>query len=111
MDIFDILIPLIKIVVMFAVVLLTVAELVTAGVGAVFVPYPAAVDDHQTANCRYLTESGAAEIDREQLRQSHLARQPQSEQRPDEPDGRRHQCRREGVARTRRRAALGLDGR
>lgn len=39
---------------------LTVAEVIHAGVGAIFVPYPAAVDDHQTANARSLVESGAA---------------------------------------------------
>lgn len=41
---------------------LTVAELAAAGVGAILVPYPAAVDDHQTLNGRYLTEAGAARI-------------------------------------------------
>ncbi len=39
---------------------LTVAELAAAGVAAIFVPFPAAVDDHQTANARYLVEPGAA---------------------------------------------------
>lgn len=39
---------------------LTVAELAAAGVGAILVPFPAAVDDHQTANARYLSERGAA---------------------------------------------------
>lgn len=39
---------------------LTVAEVAAAGVAAIFVPYPHAVDDHQTANARYLTEAGAA---------------------------------------------------
>ena len=41
---------------------LTVAELAAAGVGAVLVPYPHAVDDHQTANARYLVDAGAAEL-------------------------------------------------
>ncbi len=40
---------------------LTVAEICAAGLPAVFVPYPAAVDDHQTANARAVTEAGAAE--------------------------------------------------
>ncbi len=39
---------------------LTVSELAAAGVGALLVPYPHAVDDHQTLNARYLTDSGAA---------------------------------------------------
>ncbi len=39
---------------------LTVAEICAAGLPAVFVPYPAAVDDHQTANAREATERGAA---------------------------------------------------
>ncbi len=39
---------------------ITVAELAMAGVGAVFVPYPYAVDDHQTANAAALVKAGAA---------------------------------------------------
>ena len=39
---------------------LTVAEVAAAGVSAAFVPYPHAVDDHQTENARFLTEAGAA---------------------------------------------------
>lgn len=38
---------------------LTVAELAAAGVPAVLVPFPAAVDDHQTGNARYLSDVGA----------------------------------------------------
>jgi len=41
---------------------LTVAELCAVGLPAVFVPYPSAVDDHQTANARPMTEAGAATI-------------------------------------------------
>ena len=41
---------------------LTVAELCAAGLPAVFVPYPAAVDDHQTANARPMADAGAAVI-------------------------------------------------
>jgi len=41
---------------------MTVAELAAAGCAAVLVPYPHAVDDHQTANARYLAEAGAAEV-------------------------------------------------
>jgi UDP-N-acetylglucosamine--N-acetylmuramyl-(pentapeptide) pyrophosphoryl-undecaprenol N-acetylglucosamine transferase len=39
---------------------LTVAELAAAGVPAVLVPFPAAVDDHQTKNARYVVGAGAA---------------------------------------------------
>ena len=41
---------------------LTVAELAAAGVGAIFVPFPAAVDDHQTRNAAYLVDAGAATL-------------------------------------------------
>lgn len=41
---------------------LTVAELAAAGVGAILVPFPHAVDDHQTANARFLERGGAALI-------------------------------------------------
>ena len=41
---------------------LTVAELAAAGVGAILVPYPHAVDDHQTRNAAYLTDAGAAVV-------------------------------------------------
>jgi len=41
---------------------LTVAELAAAGVAAILVPYPYAVDDHQTANARWLGDAGAALI-------------------------------------------------
>ena len=39
---------------------LTVAELAAAGLGAVLVPYPSAVDDHQTLNAKYLANANAA---------------------------------------------------
>lgn len=39
---------------------ITVAELAAAGCGALLVPYPYAVDDHQTANARFLSDAGAA---------------------------------------------------
>lgn len=39
---------------------LTIAELTAAGLGAVLVPFPHAVDDHQTRNAQFLSAAGAA---------------------------------------------------
>ena len=39
---------------------LTIAELAAAGVASVLVPFPHAVDDHQTANAKFLARTGAA---------------------------------------------------
>ena len=36
----------------------TVTELAAVGAAALFVPFPAAVDDHQTANARFLVDQG-----------------------------------------------------
>jgi UDP-N-acetylglucosamine--N-acetylmuramyl-(pentapeptide) pyrophosphoryl-undecaprenol N-acetylglucosamine transferase len=53
---------------------LTIAELAAVGVASILVPYPYAVDDHQTGNARYLVDAGAAhllpqsEMDVERLR-------------------------------------------
>ncbi len=38
----------------------TIAELAAAGVPAVLIPFPYAVDDHQTHNARFLSERGGA---------------------------------------------------
>jgi UDP-N-acetylglucosamine--N-acetylmuramyl-(pentapeptide) pyrophosphoryl-undecaprenol N-acetylglucosamine transferase len=38
----------------------TVAELSAGGIASILVPFPHAVDDHQTANARFLAEQGAA---------------------------------------------------
>jgi UDP-N-acetylglucosamine--N-acetylmuramyl-(pentapeptide) pyrophosphoryl-undecaprenol N-acetylglucosamine transferase len=38
----------------------TVTEVAAAGIAAIFVPLPSAIDDHQTANASSLAESGAA---------------------------------------------------
>ena len=51
---------------------ITVAELSAGGVASVLVPFPHAVDDHQTSNARFLAERGAAVL----LPQSELS--PQS---------------------------------
>lgn len=41
---------------------MTLAEVCAAGVGSVLVPFPLAVDDHQTRNAEYLVERGAARL-------------------------------------------------
>ena len=41
---------------------LTVAELAAAGMASILVPFPFAVDDHQTHNARFLSEHGAATL-------------------------------------------------
>jgi UDP-N-acetylglucosamine--N-acetylmuramyl-(pentapeptide) pyrophosphoryl-undecaprenol N-acetylglucosamine transferase len=50
---------------------LTVAELACAGVASILVPFPHAVDDHQSANAKFLSERGAAVL----LPQSELSAQ------------------------------------
>lgn len=39
---------------------MTVAEIAAVGLAAILVPYPSAVDDHQTANGEFLVNAGAA---------------------------------------------------
>lgn len=39
---------------------LTVSELCTVGLGAIFIPFPYAVDDHQTANANFMVKKNAA---------------------------------------------------
>lgn len=41
---------------------LTLAELSAAGLGAILVPFPYAVDDHQTRNAQGFVQAGAAEL-------------------------------------------------
>jgi UDP-N-acetylglucosamine--N-acetylmuramyl-(pentapeptide) pyrophosphoryl-undecaprenol N-acetylglucosamine transferase len=41
---------------------LTVSELAAAGVAALLVPFPFAVDDHQTTNAQFLVDAGAARL-------------------------------------------------
>lgn len=41
---------------------LTVSEIACAGKPSIFIPFPFAVDDHQTANAQVLVNAGAAEI-------------------------------------------------
>jgi len=54
---------------------LTIAELCAVGAPALLVPYPAAVDDHQTANAQPLAKAGAAQIVPEsEMTPEHLAK-------------------------------------
>ena len=39
---------------------LTIAELAACGVGSILIPFPYAVDDHQTENAKYLSSDGGA---------------------------------------------------
>ena len=41
---------------------LTVAEIAAAGCASLMVPFPYAIDDHQTANAQWLVEQGAARL-------------------------------------------------
>jgi len=41
---------------------LTVSEISAVGVPSILIPYPYAIDDHQTANAMWLVDQGAAEI-------------------------------------------------
>jgi UDP-N-acetylglucosamine--N-acetylmuramyl-(pentapeptide) pyrophosphoryl-undecaprenol N-acetylglucosamine transferase len=54
----------------------TIAELTTAGRPAILIPFPAATDDHQTANAREITKAGGARtIPQPQFTPPVLARQ------------------------------------
>jgi UDP-N-acetylglucosamine--N-acetylmuramyl-(pentapeptide) pyrophosphoryl-undecaprenol N-acetylglucosamine transferase len=53
---------------------LTIAEVSAAGVASVLVPFPHAVDDHQTHNAHYLTEHGAAvQVSQSKFTPKHLS--------------------------------------
>jgi UDP-N-acetylglucosamine--N-acetylmuramyl-(pentapeptide) pyrophosphoryl-undecaprenol N-acetylglucosamine transferase len=45
---------------------LTISEIAAAGVASVLIPYPFAVDDHQTLNGKFLSVAGAARLFRQQ---------------------------------------------
>ncbi|MCQ3828018.1 undecaprenyldiphospho-muramoylpentapeptide beta-N-acetylglucosaminyltransferase [Microbulbifer elongatus] len=58
---------------------LTVSEIAAAGLGAILVPFPFAIDDHQTKNGEWLQQAGAAQvIQQDDLEADQLASQLQS---------------------------------
>jgi len=64
---------------------LTIAELAAVGVASILVPYPHAVDDHQTLNARYLTDAGAALLmPQTEMSAAHLAQELALVNRPDQ---------------------------
>ncbi len=61
----------------------TVTEIAAIGAAAIFVPFPAAVDDHQTANARFLVDAGAAWlVPQPELSAQMLAKMLQTLERP-----------------------------
>ncbi|MDR7095946.1 undecaprenyldiphospho-muramoylpentapeptide beta-N-acetylglucosaminyltransferase [Hydrogenophaga laconesensis] len=61
----------------------TVTEIAAVGAAALFVPFPAAVDDHQTTNARFLVEADAAWlVPQPELTPQRLAQTLQTVQRP-----------------------------
>ena len=60
----------------------TVTEIAAVGAAALFVPFPSAVDDHQTTNARFLVDAGAAWlVPQTELSPQQLAHRLQSLQR------------------------------
>lgn len=61
----------------------TVTEIAAVGAAALLVPFPHAVDDHQTTNARFLVQAGAAWlIPQQELTPALLAQRLQALQRP-----------------------------
>ena len=61
----------------------TVTEIAAVGAAALFVPFPAAVDDHQTRNAAFLVQSGAAWLmPQAELTAASLAEMLQKTERP-----------------------------
>jgi UDP-N-acetylglucosamine--N-acetylmuramyl-(pentapeptide) pyrophosphoryl-undecaprenol N-acetylglucosamine transferase len=61
----------------------TVTEIAAVGAAALFVPFPAAVDDHQTSNARFLVDQGAGWLEPQRgLTPEKLADMLQKTERP-----------------------------
>ena len=53
---------------------MTVSEIAAAGLPSILIPYPYAIDDHQTANARFLSDAGAGVmVSQEQFNTQQLA--------------------------------------
>ncbi|MDB5874003.1 MAG: murG [Ramlibacter sp.] len=62
----------------------TVTEIAAVGAAAVFVPFPSAVDDHQTTNAKFLVDAGGGWlVQQRDLRPDWLARLLQETERPE----------------------------
>jgi UDP-N-acetylglucosamine--N-acetylmuramyl-(pentapeptide) pyrophosphoryl-undecaprenol N-acetylglucosamine transferase len=62
----------------------TVTEIAAVGAAAVFVPFPSAVDDHQTTNARFLVDAGGGWlVQQSELRPEWLAQLLQTVERPE----------------------------
>lgn len=82
----------------------TVAEIAAIGAAALFVPFPFAVDDHQSANARFLSDAQAAWlVPQSQLNPSMLAQTIAALQRPELL---RMACKAHALAQTQATAAL-----
>lgn len=80
----------------------TVTEIAAVGAAAMFVPFPHAVDDHQSANARFLSDQGAAWLlPQSQLTAEGLAQQLRSLRRDQLRDmaGKAHTLRQTGAVR------------
>ncbi len=61
----------------------TVTEIAAVGAAAIFVPFPAAVDDHQTSNARFLVDQGGGWLLRQdELTPEKLSKMLQKTERP-----------------------------
>jgi len=61
----------------------TVTEIAAVGTAAVFVPFPSAVDDHQTSNAKFLVDQGAGWlVQQKDLTPERLARMLEKADRP-----------------------------
>ena len=89
---------------------LTVSELAAAGVASVLVPFPHAVDDHQTHNARFLADAGAAVLVQQRELSAAPTRRSAARVHPREAARDGHSCARARQARSGRRGGGGVQG-